>query len=49
MLINNYKPVTEAYFGKTKNLIEVEKIIGGIIQRMTVPLKQGCARRTSNR
>lgn len=41
MLINNYKPVTEAYFGKTKNLIEVEKIIGGIIQRMTVPLKQG--------
>jgi len=39
MIVNNYTPVTEAYFGKTKNLIAVERLIEGIIQRFTVPFK----------
>ena len=44
MIVDNYKPVTEAYFGKTKNLMEIEKLIAGIIKRLTVPLKQGGVR-----
>lgn len=39
MLIRNYSPVTEAYFGKTKNLMEVEHIIQDIIDKFTVPFK----------
>ena len=39
MLLQNYVPVTEAYFGKTKNLMEVEKLIGKIIRELTVDFK----------
>ena len=39
MLLQNYVPVTEAYFGKTKNLMEVEKLIGKIIKELTVNFK----------
>ena len=40
MLIRNYTPVTEAYFGKSKDLLEVEKLIQVIVDRFTVPFKQ---------
>lgn len=39
MLINNYTPVTEAYFGKSKYLVEAEKQLEIIIKRLKVPFK----------
>ena len=37
MLIYNMQPVQEAYFGKTKNLLEAEKIIKSIVKKFKVP------------
>ena len=39
MLIPDYTPVKEAYFGKTKNLMEVERLVAVIIKKFTVPFK----------
>ena len=35
-----YGPVEEAYFGKTKNLLDVEKLVDGIIKQLKVPFKK---------
>ena len=39
MLTTKYVPVKEAYFGKSKNLLEIEKILPKIIERFRVPFK----------
>ena len=39
MLINNYTPVTEAYFGKSKYLVEAEKQLEIIIKRLNISVK----------
>lgn len=39
MLINAYSPVTESYFGKSQNLLEMEKLVQVLIDRFTVPFK----------
>ena len=42
MLTKNYTPVTEAYFGKTKNLMEIEKLVAAALKRFTIKdLKAG--------
>lgn len=35
-----FEPVTEAYFGKTKELLEAEHIINGIIKKFKVPFEK---------
>lgn len=40
MLITRMQPVQEAYFGKSKNLLEAEKIIQDIITRFDVPFEK---------
>lgn len=45
LLIRNMVPVSEAYFGKTPNLIKAEKILAKIIKEYKVPLEKVGKRR----
>ena len=36
MLIANYEPITESYFGKTKTLLECETVIKEIISQLRI-------------
>ena len=45
MLFRNMEPVQEAYFGKTKNLLEAEQILGQIINKLKLKSIDGIPKR----